>query len=96
MMADATRTPTYTPQEVPPPRSVSLHMSFDEARALYIVARHVGGSPDKSPRGHIDAILTALRKVGGTFGTGNKGRGEYVTPESGIMFLDYDRTDEEE
>lgn len=54
-MAEARRIP------VPPPvRGVQLDLTYDEACFLKNVLMHVGGSPDRSPRQHSDAISRAL------------------------------------
>ena len=91
-MAKATAVPKYVPPPVPKPRRIILELDLEEAEALSIVLRHVGGDPEKSRRKFIDAILSELRSAGGygpsgfTFG--------FVTTGSNITFRDFE--DEEE
>lgn len=64
-MAQATRIVT---QPVPtPPDLVKLVLSIEEAQTLADVFSKVGGNPDYSRRGYIDAIALALRSVGVTW-----------------------------
>lgn len=44
--------------------TVTLVLTPDEAQALIEVAHRVGGSPSKSPRGHVDQVNKALRGLG--------------------------------
>lgn len=50
-------------------RTVSLHMTEDEARVLMAVFQCIGGMPDQSPRGVIDDLSNALRTAGVSFFT---------------------------
>lgn len=46
-----------------PPR-VALTLNQDEAEALYLIMRYVGGDPERTRRRHADAIRDALDEVG--------------------------------
>lgn len=45
-------------------KRVVTELSLDEARALYIILCHVGGSPEKSIRRYVDSVRVALEEVG--------------------------------
>ena len=91
-MAKATAVPKYVPPPIPKPRRIILELDLEEAEALSIVLRHVGGDPVTSKRQYVDRIYRALSGVGAggpegvTFG--------FVTPHSNITFRDF--KDEEE
>jgi glutathionyl-hydroquinone reductase len=62
-MAKATVTTVPVVTEVREKRIV-LELTEDEARTLHTLFQRVGGSPDYSPRKHIDTISDVLRDVG--------------------------------
>lgn len=41
-------------------KTVTLQLSEEEARTLLAVCGFIGGSPEKSPRGHMEKIEAAL------------------------------------
>jgi hypothetical protein len=41
----------------------TLTLNKDEARALYDVLRRVGGNPDRSRRGHAEAVYSPLSEA---------------------------------
>ena len=45
-------------------RTITLELSDDEATALSVVLRNVGGSPNKTRRGFIESIEQALQTLG--------------------------------
>lgn len=68
-MASATKTyvtrtarKTVEVQEQVP--TVTLVLSADEAETLAAIAYRTAGSPDTSPRKHVDAVGDALREAG--------------------------------
>lgn len=50
------------------PKTFTIELTAEEAVALGMIARATGGDPDRTPRGHIDAIYgklpTAARRIG--------------------------------
>lgn len=61
---DVTEEVTITKVVVKEPPKVVLEMTLDEAIALVIVAAHVGGHPETTLRGKIDAISHRLTQAG--------------------------------
>jgi hypothetical protein len=97
-MAQATRYPAPPPPpKAPPIKRVTLDLSAEEAEALYIITRHIGGDPVKSRRGLIDNIREALKAVGvkpesqGRHPFEKDGTSGYITSRSNITFLDDDQ-----
>lgn len=59
----------------PQVESVTLKLGAEEARALHVLTRYVGGDPSNTPRGLIDGIGRQLGKVLGNYGTHPEMRG---------------------
>jgi hypothetical protein len=74
------------PVVAPPVDKIVLELTPDEAQALYFVLQHVGGSPDHSPRGHIQNIEQCLGSVGCSCDFTDPD--DIVEPPHSIMFRD--------
>lgn len=69
---------------------VVLELSAAEAKTLAAICARVGGSPDKSPRGHVGAIDAALRSAGYNWLSREAGADAYALMEgnSSLRFKD--------
>ncbi|MGI5245470.1 ribosomal protein L7/L12 [Dactylosporangium sp. CA-139066] len=70
---------------------IVLELSEEEARTLHVIYAFVGGSPEASPRGHMQAIGEALGAVfGGVLKYSDHPEYRLLKRDvSGIRFLDY-------
>lgn len=99
-MAEATAKTEQRIEEVVTTRTVeekvvTLRLSQDEVNALYVVGMNVGGHPDRSPRGHINSITSAIaphrsvaRVIGNGIGMGHYEGHELQKGASAIYFAD--------
>jgi hypothetical protein len=68
-------------------KEITLTLTEAEARSLYALTILTGGSPDNSPRKHIDGINEAFKVILGNF----RDNPEYVLAKdsSNVFFRDY-------
>jgi hypothetical protein len=81
-----------TPEPTPPPTTVRLDLTEDEAKTLRTIFHLIGGNPDTSLRKHTDAMDAALRAQAevGCFPTYEGGRPTVIDTARGraIFFRD--------
>jgi hypothetical protein len=104
-MAKARQTET---EKIVKVTGIVLELTEEEAKALYALTMRAGGSPDTSPRKHIDSIRRALTEAVYADSTGRcnsvdeyRAADQWAQPEytlaqggGGVIFKDYEKEPE--